>query len=399
MKYQEAKQDVEQFTDGDEVLRVFRGSITKAVEAGQKFALDHPRIQKKVTYETLRAGLKGETVRVPTFETLVDLHCAIDEEPRAYCEPPAIPETFDEFRKVALEYASNVWWYETLGLADLVKPASWQAQLSREGTPRAWPQVRERAVEWREKALKALDAWEHRLREKKHAREMIDTWVKDVLDNEGEIAARAEFKRLKQYDFIEYSGHNSFDPAKPDREQFTFTEMEESDWLPEYQERLEAGWSRYRPDDPKPDRVSRRLGVANFCDDYLVTAWAADCEFERHEAWDPFLRCLSGPERVVRIKVKRDARHALEGEEILRDKTKKYVDGRRVDEYAEYVWRWRDADELDTCVDAEVRDKAIKLGFAMVDGTVETPRDLLRDVVQPIEQDDPQCPRGPYTIS
>lgn len=55
MKYQEAKQDAELFTDGDVLLRMFRGSITKAVEAGQEFPLAHPRIQKKVTPSTKRS--------------------------------------------------------------------------------------------------------------------------------------------------------------------------------------------------------------------------------------------------------------------------------------------------------------------------------------------------------
>lgn len=397
MNYQEAKADVERFMEGDEVLRLFRGSITKAVEAEQKFTLDHPRIQKKVTYETLRAGLKGDEVRVPTFEALVDLHSEISDDPRRYCEPPEIPETFDEFRKVALEYASNVWWYETLALNDLVKPASWQAQLSRAGTPRTWSAIRERAVDWQGRVMDALNVWEHRLREK-NTREMIDTWVKDVLDQDGEIAAQAEFKRLKQYDFIQWSGRNTFDPAKPEQAQFIFADMDESDWLPQYQERKEAGWSRYRPNDPQADRVERRLGVANFCSDYFETCWQAECEFERGLSWDSFTRSMSGPERVARIRVKRDVRHAVEGEVIGWDRDRKWVDGERVDIHTEYVWRWRDTDELDTRVDAEVRDKAIKLGFAMVDGTSDTPRELLRQIRQPIEQDDLQNPRGPYTI-
>lgn len=80
MNFQDAKAEMIRFYEGDEILRVFRGSVTKAAEAGQQFVIEHPRIQKTVHYQTLRAGLKGEDIRVPVFEALVDLHCEVSDK-------------------------------------------------------------------------------------------------------------------------------------------------------------------------------------------------------------------------------------------------------------------------------------------------------------------------------
>lgn len=398
MKYQEAKAELTRFDEGDDILRVFRGSVKKAAKAGQKFALDHPRIRHVVHYQTLRAGLKWEDVRMPVFETLVDLHGEVMDNPRPYCEPFAIPEDWKSFAEAARDYASHKWWFDALKLEGLCKPASFQSWLSRDTPPRVWPDIRERAVDWHDRVLRALDSWEWCNFEKTYAQDMMDTWVKDVLDVDGEFAAMQEFKRLKQYDFIEYDGRNTFDPAIPEQEQFRYQDMLESDWLPDYRARAEAGWSRYRMNKPQPDRVERWIAAANFCDCYLTTSWKAECEKENHLSWDSRLRSLTGTPRVARIKVKRDARYAVDGETINQDRTRKFINGRRVDVYQHYVWRWRDIDELDTWVTSEVRGKAIALGFAMQNETSETPRELLRQVDEPIEQDDPECPRGPYEI-
>ncbi|WP_299082641.1 hypothetical protein [uncultured Ruegeria sp.] len=397
MNFQDSKAEMTRFYEGDEILRVFRGSITKAAEAGQRFALEHPRIQKTVHYQTLRAGLKGEDIRSPVFEALVDFCGEIDDNPRTFCEPFAIPEDWNSFAAAALEYASHKWWFDALKLDDLCKPASFQSWLSRETSPRAWSEIRERAVDWYNRVMQALDDWELRLFEKAHAYEMMDTWVKDILDADGELAEMREFKRLRQYNFIVYDGRNTFDPANPEQAQFIYQEMDESDWLPDFQKRVEAGWSLYRPSKPQPDRVESWSAVANFCDDNLATSWKADCEKEAHLSWGPRLRGMTGTPKVVRIKVKRDARHAVEGEDNCRDRKRTWVNGQRVDVFQEYVWRWRDIDVFDNWVTSEVKDKAIALGFAMQAQVSDVPRELLRQVDQPIEEDDPDVPRE-YTI-
>ncbi|NJR42857.1 MAG: hypothetical protein HC767_09545, partial [Akkermansiaceae bacterium] len=81
---------------------------------------------------------------------------------------------------------------------------------------------------------------------------MHETWVKDVLDTKGEVAALQEFKRLRDYESISY--RKCFDPAEPERPQFEFRHRkDESEDAAAFKKLVDEGFRFYRPDAPKPE--------------------------------------------------------------------------------------------------------------------------------------------------
>jgi hypothetical protein len=238
--------------------------------------------------------------------------------------------------------------------------------------------------------MAGLTRWEQHEREHWSWQRMIETWVKDVLDAQGEFAAMAEYKRLTRYDRVLTWDVRVFDPKEPERDRFTFKEDDGSEaWLEAYRASAEAGWPKYRPNVPLPDEVVTYASRQDFCDERYQKMWSSDTIVERHLTWDPFHRTLAGPrEQPVEVRVKVPATFAVPGERIYHEERPRW-EGRKMEyDVVKFVYRWRDVDELDTVVDADALLKAEHAGYAAMDEHQIEPLETLFGVDAPIEEGD-----------
>lgn len=387
--FRERQDETDFFWEQDELLRTYRGVVKKIVPRAQHMARKHPRLQKEISESTLRKAISGEHVWEPIAQLLAELRREVARDPRPACEPPEIPETIDAFRKVALDYAPNTWWYRALALDDLCKPSSFQTWMSR-GEPKEWPAVRERAVAWRSRAMSALERWERSAREQFDRFEMLDTWVKDILDMRGEVAALQEFKRLRDYEAISY--HRCFDPAEPARPQFEFRHRkDESEDAAAFKKLVDAGFPRYRADDPKPETCEVITTFQNFVSDDFRWEWSSQVIVERTLRWDAWTRGMERADRLLKVRVKVPSSLAVDGEAVEQDRRRVWIE-RKAEWYYEftpYVWRWRTVDEHDIPGGADARDEAMRRAGLDAEGREPVMAGYLLDSIPPIEKIEP----------
>lgn len=404
MKYRDRQMEVDWFMDGDEILRTFRGVGKKAFAAIKPFAIDHWRLQKTFSTSTFYNALRGEKSWDQIVDSLNDLLLVVKEAPRQYCEPPEIPNDWDAFRKTLLEYAPSPWWFDALKLDDLCKPTSWQSWMSRSTEPRCFQDIYSRAIGWRERVMKGLDAWELAMKEDRYWREILHFRVKDALDQGGEEAAWRAFIHLRGFEREPgYRGvfsstvydRRCFDPAEPERAPFKRVEIDESAVRPEFEELLRSGFPQYRDATPQPPRIRRYVTGAEWCSDDYLTEWSVPTEFEVRETWDPILRDFAGTKKVTRIKVRVPEKYAIEGEEVEEWRRRKYGTRTRSGnswedksrwtyEYERFVWRWRDYDPDEDCRGgSEGRDKVMKIAGLNLEE--DDPSRYMKQVRPPIE--------------
>jgi hypothetical protein len=384
--FRERQEETDFFWEQGELLRTYRGVVKKIVPRAQHMTRKHPRLQKEISESTLRKAISGDHVWEPIAQILGELRRDVALDPRPVCEPPQIPESIDDFRKGALDYAPNTWWYSTLGLDDLCKPSSFQTWMSR-GEPKEWPAVRERAVAWRSRVMAALERWERCAREQFDRFEMLDTWVKDVLDTKGEVAALQEFKRLRDYESISY--RMCFDPAEPERPQFEFRHRkDESEDAAAFKKLVDEGFRFYRPDAPKPETREVVATTQSFVSDDFRWEWYSQVTVEQTLRWDAWSRSMARTDRLLRVRVKVPPSLAVEGETIEQDRCRRWIE-RKAEWYYEfmpYVWRWRDVDEYDVPGGADARDEAIRRAGLDAEGREPVMDGYLLDSAPPIEK-------------
>lgn len=399
--YRERQDESWSFDEGDEVLKTFRGVGKKAVEAAKRFSVQHWRVQKALADGTVYAGLRGDEVWTPVSEVLEALANEVRWNPRAYCSPPDIPDDWDAFRKALLDYAPADWWHATLGLDDLCKDSTWRSALSRSTKVRSFEDIRSRARDWRSRVMQGLDLWEVGVKEWDGWRGMIDFRVKDALDAHGEEAAFAAFRHLRRFETtssrwsVNVSKFHYFDPAIPDGPQFDFFWLDENVLSAEFQELLASGFKHYRDGTPKPPMVKVERQWKEFASEDYRWEWQGMCEVERRGIWDPVTRSFDYQDRILRVRVKAAARHAVEGEvpevEYQRRYKKKGRFGREFedrsdweDEREEFVWRWRAFDpERDNLGGTVGRDFVMRLTGLNLEN--EDPSAFLKDRRPPIE--------------
>lgn len=349
-----------------ELLRTFRdarGSKRRIWEASKKHGFNDVEIQKALSETAINDALNGKPVWEPVTGVLDALLSDVISNPRPWCEPPEVPESFDEFCGPAGDYATSNWWFDLLKLDDLCKQTTFQSWLSRGGEPKVWPEIRERVIDWRARVMRGLDRWEERVFEQQNP-EMMQTIIKDALDTGGLLAAARAMKRFQEYDAVNHYRPVAFDPAEPERPQFDF---EYSNVPPFDASRLraliESGFPRYRSPDRQPDYSVVERTTRYFCSDNLVWEWESECEVEKRFTWDPKTRTHDRSERVVRVRVKKGVSHAVEGETLSRSYQRVWDRERRchVDAETAWVWRWRKADEYDTLSDSYARERMMRL--------------------------------------
>ncbi|MCU0825879.1 MAG: hypothetical protein MUE52_00365 [Tabrizicola sp.] len=403
--YRERQDESWSFDDGDKILKTFRGVGKKAIEAAKQFSREHWRIQKALADGTVYAGLRGDEVWTPVSEVLESLALDVRWNPRAYCSPPDIPDDWDTFRKVLLDYAPADWWHAALGLADLCKDSTWRSALSRSTKVRAFEDIRHRARDWRSRVMQGLDRWEVGVKEHDHWRSMVDFRVKDALDADGEEAAFAAFKHLRQFETTHarskwssnVSEFHYFDPAFPEGPQFSFFWSNEDVLRAEFQDLLASGFKMYRDGTRKPPTVTVERQWKEFASDDFRWEWQAMCEVERRGTWDSVMRSFDYEDRILRVRVKAAARHALPDEvpevEYQRRYKKKGRAGREFedrndweDESTEFVWRWRAFDpERDNLGGSVGRDFVMRLTGLNLEN--DDPVAYLKDRRQPVEDE------------
>lgn len=415
MDREQRKLETDTYVGAGELLGTFRGNRKAAVEAATRFTHEHPRIQKKLAPSTIYQALQGEPAWEQTCHALVDLQMHVSANPREYCEPPAIPEDWPAFRKMARDYATSEFWFTALGLDDLVKETTFRSSLSRDTAPRDWFEIRERAVKWRVRVLQALDAWEYRTSARskayaaKHLNGLDQTWVRDALDSFGQDVAREVLtivRRGNAGDWVE--AIHCFDPADPNRSTMTWGEYSKApDVAQEFEAMMQAGFPDYVenvPQEREPDVVQ---GWKEWVTEDCEAEYNALTEFENTYRWDPFLRQLVKHSKPVRKQVWFDPQFADDGEEVHRKwvgskiekQEEQFEDGStggivdvRVDQFVDYVLRWRPVDEYDvTWVDG-LRERERRAG-----ARGEDDMSGFRRSHPPIERPTPERPARGYT--
>jgi hypothetical protein len=379
--YTDRQEQVSWFMEGEELLRTFRGVGKAAIDAAKPFANEHWRLQKNLSESALYQALRGEKVWDQVADVLGDMFIGVHQNPRPYCSPPDIPDDWDAFRKTLIEYAPNTWWYQTLKLEDLCKPSSWQSWLSGSTPPKVFDDIRARARDWRSRVLQGLDAWEISLKEEFHWRDMIEFRVKDALDAGGREAGWEAFLYLRRLDRApNYQGmfpssiydRRCFDPAQPDREPWSVSPLNPDDVRDEFEAMLSSGFKRYRDPTPQPTKVEKVVAQLEWCSDDYMREWSLPTEIERTSSWDPILRDYQHNDRILRIQVLVPASYAVDGEEIMNRRERKFDKitrrqstfedkGQWTYTWEHYVFRWRDYDpEHDTRGGTVGRDVVMK---------------------------------------
>lgn len=409
--YSERKEETWSFDEGDKLLKTFRGVGKKAIDAAKRFSREHWRVQKALADGTIYAGLRGDEVWTPVSQVLTDLALDVTRNPRAYCSPPDIPDDWDTFRKVLLDYAPSPWWYAVLGLKDVPKcsATSWQTWTARSTPPRVFDDIRARAREWRLRVLQGLDRWDVEVKEYESWRNMLDFRVKDALDAGGEEAAFAAFRHLRRFETthprsrwtLNVEEYHCFDPANPEGPQFSFFDLDEDVLRSEFQELLASGFKKYRDGTRQPTRTSITREMIEFASGDYRWEWEALCEVERTGTWEPVTRSFDVQKRILRVRVKAAARHAQPGEtpevEYRRQYRKKTRHGREYEDKTdweevrdEFVWRWRPFDpEIDVRGGIDGLEK-VMLIVGQNEG--DDPSAYLKQRRQPIEDE------GEYSV-
>lgn len=385
MKYRDRMEEVDWFTDGEELLRTFRGRGTEVIEAARRFASQHWRIQRGLSDSVMYAVLAGKESWAPAVEAINDLAGDVHENPRAYCEPPELPDDWDAFRKVLVDYASNVWWYEALELKDICKPSSWQSWLSRSYGPRKAATIIERAQAWRARVMQDLDDWERTILEDAHWRDVMQYKVRDVLEAEGRDAAYREYMRLRAFVVGKvYRDAQYFDPAKTRSPWVWHYEIDDD--VQGFEELLDSGFPGYREDAPQPDQVGTYQQLVEWATDDLLHQWLLPTEVEIKTTWCPVRRCMvEASRRWPRIQVLVPAsKYAREGERIETRRYRVFTDDGWEHKFEEFVRRWRPfSEEHDMRGGVDGRDEVMKrVGMNHENDDINR---YLMDKVPPIE--------------
>ena len=415
LSYSERQEEVS-FYDSDELLRTLR-SRKAVLKPVKNFTSQHWRLQGNLADSTIYQALQGKLSLSWVVESLGDLESYVQEHPREFCTPPEIPDEWSEARVVMGEYASAPWWYETLNISDLTKETTFRSQMSRDTPPRPWFEIRERAVAWRVRVLRGLDAWEYRYRVWKNSylmdfrHALAQSWVKDALDRFGEDVALEVFTIIRRHGADDYvKTYHCFDPAQPERAFLTwedYTRLGDYDPRPEFDDMVASGFPDYIENVPQTQEPELRVVDKEWVtDDYV--AYSVDTEFRVTFEWDDLKRQLISNPVPVRKKVWFDPKYAEDGERVHTHRTgfenKRVLvkepdeDGNfeewgydRVEKRVEYIERWRAVDEYDTTwVDAV--DAAIMKAGAN-DENASTPNSSH----PPIEQPTPERPVRDYT--
>lgn len=404
MSWGSHRHDWDRFVEDDMVETTFRGVRALVIPHLQRVFNSNWLVQKSLSQTVIYDLLKRSKTWEPAVWAAEDFAHEVKRNPRPYCEPPKFADDWNVFRKDALDYAPNVWWFETLELEDLVKASTWQSSLSRSTAPRKWPEIRERAVAWRERVEAGLARWEQNVLYRDEWHDMKQTWIKDELDAKGELAAIKLLTHINStipftvddykadYRGVYFDAY--FDPAHPEARQFTTARDDPKAAQVELAEMIADGFKRYRADDPQPDKVERVQRPAGWCSDDYRWEWTLLTEFERRSTWNPKLRCMDYDDRPIRVRVRADVSMAKEGEEIRGRQVREMVDvidefgrrrgSKRVDRVEQYVWRWRAVDEYDNRGETEGRDRVLMIAGAT--GTDPTLQFYMEDAAPPIEQ-------------
>lgn len=419
MKFSQRQAETGTF-DGTGLKRIMRGSVTHIAEAVGPFSHDDWRLQKEVHYATIAKAVAGTPVWDVICSALSDLEYAASENPEAYCMPPEIPDTIEEFRVVLIEYALSPWWFETLSLEDIIKASSFQTAMSR-GNPRTWPEIHARAVKWRQDVLDGFERYHHNRREAQNARSMMHTWLREFCDKNTDRADRlAEHYRLwlladRWYETV------LFDPGNPTGEAYvleTNSERQEERLREEaredYDDIVASGFNQYRDPTPPHGELYEKTSVTEcyFMSRSMVTEWLQQYEVQYLIEWDKHLRQYDEASRcITRLRVRRPVKYAEEGEHLdafeceisLDHPDEKLPEGfeeksRRSQGFGDYrvikvkgrqffVPRWRPASELDRPTDRGL----VLRNNRDPDNPTAMPK-MLTEIVLGIEQDDEDRP-------
>lgn len=360
MKYSQRKEQEDTF-DGHALRQIMRGSVKRIAAAAIPFQESDWRLKKEQHYSTVAKAIAGEVSWLVTCATLGDLEVDTYEKPEKYCYPPEIPETIHEFRKVALEYAPNTWWYGALKLGDVIKESSFQSAMSR-GNPKSWPEIHRRAVQWRQACMDGLQRHNRRRLHPDNAALMYDTWLKDFIDaNSNEIKKDRQvllnealrIHKLKQRHFERVG----FNPAEPIGEAYMFNavdDWEEADIVENANRELENSialdFPNYREAEP-PHGQSYHQTVK--LQDYFMNPgghkeWLQTYEKLRHNFWDAETRSYrEESSKITRLLVRRPVGYAVEGERIGSFPKEIFLDHikeKQPEGYEARDWRWNRVD-------------------------------------------------------
>lgn len=362
MKYRDRQEEVDWFQDGEELLRTFRGRGKDVLKAARRFASQHWRIQRSLSDSVMYDVLAGKESWSPAVGAVDDLALDVHRNPRAYCEPPELPDDWDRFRTALAGYAPADWWHRVLELEDVLKPSTLRSALSRPDGPRKFDEIKKRAVLWRARVMCDLDTWETTILEQEHRREMFDYRIRDVLEARGRDAAYQEYMRLRAFDVpLDQREMQYFDPAKT-REPWVWLFPPRDD-VQGFEDLLASGFPRYRDATPEADRVETRQELVGWASDDLRYQWELPTEVEIKLTWCPMRRrMIEKGRRWLRLQVLvPSSKYAREGERIETRRFRVRGDGTWWYDFEEFVRRWRSFDlEHDTRGGVDGRDEVMK---------------------------------------